>query len=62
MRLSIMTMVKTEMRKIGSVQGYNQKLNDCGEPVSGKFDTFEIFVPIVNGRRFDNMQIYRKIA
>ena len=57
-----MTMVKTEMRKIGSVQGYNQKLNDYGEPVSGKFDTFEIFVPIVNGRRFDNMQIYRKIA
>ena len=55
-------MVKTEMRKIGSVQGYNQKLNDYGEPVSGKFDTFEIFVPIVNGRRFDNMQIYRKIA
>ena len=57
-----MTMVKTEMRKLGSVQGYNQKLNEYGEPVSGKLDTFEIFVPIVNGRRFDNMQIYRKVG
>ena len=54
--------MKTEMRKIGSVQGYNQKLNEYGEPVSGKLDTFEIFVPIVNGRRFDNMQIYRKVG
>ena len=57
-----MTMAKTEMRKIGSVQGYNQKLNEYGEPVSGKLNTFEIFVPIVNGRRFDNMQIYKKVA
>ena len=57
-----MTMVKTDMRKIGSVQGYNQKLNEYGEPVSGKLDTFEIFVPIVGGRRFDNMRIYKKVA
>ena len=28
--------MKTEMRKIGSVQGYNQKLNEYGEPFSGK--------------------------
>ena len=54
--------MKTEMRKIGSVQGYNQKLNNYGEPVSCKLDTFEIFVPIVNGRRLDNMQIYKKVA
>ena len=54
--------MKTEMRKIGSVQGYNQKLNEYGVPVSGKLDTFEIFVPIVNGRRFENMQIYRKVV
>lgn len=57
-----MTMANTEMRKIGSVQGYNQKLNEYGEPVSGKLYTFEVFVPIVNGRRFDNMRIYKKIA
>ena len=57
-----MTTAKTEMRKIGAVQGYNQKLNEYGEPVSGKLDTFEVFVPIVNGRRFDNMQIYKKVA
>ena len=54
--------MKTEMRKIGYVQSYNQKLNEYGEPVSGKLDTFEIFVPIVNGRIFDNMQIYKKVA
>ena len=53
--------MKTEMRKIGSVQGYNQKLNEYGEPVDGKLDRFEIFVPIMDGRRFDNMQIYKKI-
>lgn len=57
-----MTISKTEMRKIGSVQGYNQKLNEYGKPVSGKLDTFEIFVPIVGGRRFDNMRIYNKVA
>ena len=57
-----MKIIKTEMIKTGSVQGYNQKLNEYGEPVSGKLDTFEIFVPIVNGRRFDNMRIYKKIA
>ena len=54
--------MKTEMRKIGSVQGYNQKLNEYGKPASGKLDTFEVFVPIVNGRRFDNMQIYKKVG